>query len=569
MILTLLTFLPLIGAALIALIPDSRVREIKAVAIVAAVATLIAAIAMAVRFHPSNYHFQLLENVPWIPSLGITYLMGVDGISLGMVLLTAVLGVVAVAYSLYETRKVKLFMLLLLVLETSMLGTFLALDLILFYAFFELALFPLAILTLVWGGENRTKAAMRVFLYLFGGSILMLVGMVWMAHQNQVSNGIFTFNLLEIQNTVSEGRFWTGAIQAEPYVFWAFAIAFLIKSPAFPFHTWLIDSYTEAPIGAVLLGVLVKTGTYGLIRFNLTLFPQALPQAAPTILALAVIGILYGGIVAAVQNDLRRLIAYSSVAHIGFILLGIFSLSHDGLVGGVLGQLNHGIATGALILLVGFLILRKRSTDVRQYGGLMAQMPVLATLFLLATVAAVGLPGTNAFVGEFLALLGMFESGLAQVGGLSLVFVVLAAAGVILSAVYMLIGYKRIFHGPIVHGDLLRLKDLKPAEVALAGILIAAIFVFGVQPALLTKSMEPAAVATQEMGLNLPGMRPSWSDDDMRLDEKLNLTANRYGRRIVLARAEDALHPDFGLKPPKPRPTAPRTTRAASVGASE
>jgi NADH-quinone oxidoreductase subunit M len=545
--LSLLVFLPLIGALIVGLMPQSQAKAIKIVAMSATVATLAVTIATVLQYHIGDFHFQMVEKHDWIPSLGISYLLGVDGISLGMVFVTALLGVVAMAFSLYETKQVKAFMLLLLILETSMLGTFVALDLILFYAFFELALFPLAILTLIWGGEQRVRASMRVFLYLFGGSILMLVGMVWLAHLNQLASGVLSFSLLDIQQNVANGTLWTGAMYAQPVIFWAFALAFLIKSPAFPFHTWLIDSYTQAPIGAVLLGVLVKTGTYGLIRFNLTLFPDALPKAAPVILALAVIGIIYGAIVAAVQTDLRRLIAFSSVAHIGFIILGAFSLSYDGIVGSAMGQVNHGIATGALMLLVGFLLLRKHTTDVRQYGGLKAQMPLFATLFLLATVAAIGLPGTNAFVSEFLALMGTFESGFGRLEGLNVWFAVLAASGVILAAVYMLIGYMKVFYGPVTHGDIKRLRDIKPWEAAVTALLLVGIFWGGFHPSSFTAPMESSSNAIRMMSQGVPGAHPIWSDEDMQMDSGLNLTANRRNRRIVLGVAE--LHPGNEIAP--------------------
>src|SRR5665213_2557362 len=387
MLLTLLTFAPLIAALFIALVPAEFAKAIKGIALVGAVTTLALAIVVYCRFEPGNFHFQQMETAQWIPSLGIRYQLGVDGISLWMVLMTSVLGIVATGVSLYETKRVKAFMILLLLLETTMLGTFLALDMILFYTFFEAALLPIALLIWIWGDEKRQKAAVRVFIYLFAGSILMLVGMIILARQVQQASGVMSFSIIDIQASVANGSLWTGALNLEAWVFWAFALAFLIKSPAFPFHTWLVDSYTQGPTGGVILGVIVKTGTYGLIRFCLTLFPDVLPSATPWIMALAVTGILYGGAVAAVQVDIKRLIAFSSVAHVGFIVLGAFSMSYNGLMGASLGGVNHGFATGALFLLIGLLYLRRRARGINDFGGLKTQMPIFAALFLIATLA--------------------------------------------------------------------------------------------------------------------------------------------------------------------------------------
>lgn len=539
-LLSFLTFLPLIGALIVSLVPAEHVKAIKGLAVVFAALTLGVSVVTYLRFAPGDYHFQLVESVPWIPSLGINYQMGVDGISLWMVLMTAVLGVVATGISVYETKRVKAFMILLLLLETTMLGTFLAVDMILFYTFFEAALLPIALLIWVWGDEKRKKAAVRVFIYLFAGSILMLVGMIVLAQLTRSATGRMSFSLIDVQAAVAHGSLWVGALNLEGWVFWAFALAFLIKSPAFPFHTWLVDSYTQAPTGAVILGVLVKTGTYGLIRFCLTLFPDVLPHATPVIMTLAVIGILYGGVAAAVQTDMKRLIAFSSLAHVGFIVLGAFSMSYNGVLGAVLGGANHGIATGALFLLVGLLYLRRRARGLNDFGGLKSQMPIFAALFLIATLAAVGLPGTNAFIGELLALLGTFESGFAHVYGLTLAFSVLAAVGVILAAVYMLIFFQRMFYGEAKLPAVRRLKDLKPWEVALALVPTALILWGGLYPSTFTKPMEASVNATRMMGMNAPDYRPAWADTNMSLDENLNLKSSVTGTPIQVA--ESGVH---------------------------
>ncbi|MHB8637163.1 MAG: complex I subunit 4 family protein [Fimbriimonadaceae bacterium] len=540
-ILSLVTFAPLIGALLISLVPAEHVKAIKALAMVTAIATLGLSVLMYLQFQAADFHFQLMESVPWIPSLGIRYELGVDGISLWMVLMTAVLGVVATGVSVYETKRAKAFMILLLLLETTMLGTFVAVDMILFYTFFEAALLPIALLIWVWGDERRKKAAVRVFIYLFAGSIFMLVGMIVLAHLTQSATGRLSFSLIDVQAAVAHGSLWAGALNLEAWVFWAFALAFLIKSPVFPFHTWLVDSYTQAPTGAVILGVLVKTGTYGLLRFCLTLFPDTLPHAAPLIMSLALIGILYGGAAAAVQVDIKRLIAFSSLAHVGFIVLGAFSMSYNGLLGATLGGVNHGIATGAIFLLIGFLYLRRKSRGINEFGGLKAQMPVFSALFLVATLAALGLPGTNAFVGEFLALLGTFESGLAHIAGLSVVYAVLAAAGVILAAVYMLILFQRLFYGEPRLPAIRRLKDLKPWEVALALVPTALILWGGAYPSTFTHPMEASVNATRMMGMNPASSRPAWSEQSESLDAGLNLQSGSPGATAPISAA--GLHP--------------------------
>ncbi len=537
MLLSLVVFAPLIAALLVALVPAEFTNWIKGLAMIGAVATLALALVVYANFDPANFHFQQVQAVPWIPSLGIQYQLGVDGISLWMVLMTAVLGIVATGVSLYETKRVKAFMILLLLLETTMLGTFLSLDMILFYTFFEAALLPIALLIWIWGDEKRQKAAVRVFIYLFAGSILMLVGMIILAHQTQLASGRMSFSIIDVQAAVANGNLWTGALNLEAWVFWAFALAFLIKSPAFPFHTWLIDSYTQGPTGGVILGVIVKTGTYGLIRFCLTLFPDVLPSATPWIMALAVIGILYGGAVAAVQVDIKRLIAFSSVAHVGFIVLGAFSMSYNGLMGAALGGVNHGFATGALFLLIGLLYLRRRARGINDFGGLKSQMPIFAALFLISTLAAVGLPGTNAFVSEFLALLGSFESGLAHVSGLTLAYVAFAALGVVLAAVYMLILFQKMFYGEAKLPAVRRLKDLKVWEVGLVAIPTVFILWGGLHPSLFTKSMEASVNATRMMGMNTPERRPSWRATEQSMDAQLNLFTKIDGVPIQLSPA--------------------------------
>jgi len=491
-------------------LPENKPKLIKGIAFAVSLITFGISLFILNEFQPGNFHFQLMEHYYWIPSLGISYQMGIDGISLWMVILTTFLGVVSVALSKYETRRLRIFFALLLLLETSLIGTFLALDLVLFYSFFELLLFPMAFLIWIWGDENRKLAATRFFIYLFGGSILMLVGMVILAHQTKLATGHISFSILDIQAAAANGTLWKGAFPLEQFVFWTLAIAFLIKSPSFPFHTWLVDSYTQAPIGAVLLGALIKTGVYGLIRFCLPLFPEVQAQATPIILTLAVIGILYGAILAAVQTDVKKVIAFSSVSHVGFIILGVFSASQIGLMGGVLGGFFHGVASGLLITLIALICMRRGSRNITAFGGLKAQMPIFATLFLVALIAAIGLPGTNGFISEFLSLLGAFQSGYAQIGGVSVVFAIIATTGVIFAVIYMLLLMQKMFYGPDDNPKIQALRDLHPWEIAIGVAFSILIFVGGVIPSVFTRTMEASVIATNLMAQSGVGDRPAW-----------------------------------------------------------
>ncbi len=512
-LLSLVTFMPILGALLLLLIPATQERTIKMVAIATGVLTFALSLVVLSRFDSSTYKFQLMELVEWIPSLGINYRMGVDGISIWLVILTALLSVIALGYSVYVKTNVKSYMALLLLLETSMLGAFLSLDMIVFYSFFELSLIPMYFLIAIWGGERRKYAAAKFFIYTFAGSILMLVGMVMLAFLYQRQFGIWTFSILDIQAGVANGVLWTGALQAQLFTFWAFAIAFLVKSPAFPFHTWIPDAYAEAPTaGPILSSVMVKMGTYGFLRFCLPLFPDALPGAIPILTTLAVIGILYGAILAAVQTDMRRLLAYSTVSHMGFVLLGIFSLNQIGLVGGAYQQLNHGITASALFLLVGYLIQRRGTAELREYGGLKERMPIFATLFLIAMLSSVGLPGLNGFVGEFLAMLGAFQSGYQHLHGLNTAFVAIAAGGVVLAAVYLLYMFQQVFYGPITNPVNDRLRDIKPWETGLACSLIVLMFWGGLYPSTFTKPMEASLEASRLMATSPANSRPMWLD---------------------------------------------------------
>jgi NADH-quinone oxidoreductase subunit M len=421
---------------------------------------------------------QFGERVAWISSLGIYYHLGVDGISLPLVLLTTFLSPIALleAWRSVETR-VKEFAIFLLVLETGMLGVFLALDLFLFFIFWEAMLIPMYFLIGIWGGEQRIYATVKFVLYTMAGSAVMLVGILTLYFLNAQHSGQLSFYLFDLYRLpLSLGQ--------QKLLFGAFFLSFAIKVPLFPFHTWLPDAHVEAPTaGSVILaGVLLKMGTYGFVRFCLPLFPQASAVYAPWIAVLAVIGILYGALVAMVQPDAKKLIAYSSVSHLGFVMLGIFSGTMAGLQGSMIQMVNHGLSTGALFLLVGMIYERRHTRLIADYGGLWHQVPMFAAFFLVVTFSSIGLPGLNGFVGEFLILLGAFET--------QRVFAVLAALGIILGAVYMLWLYQRMMFGALTHEANQRLTDLSGREIALLVPIVVLMFWIGIYPGTFLRKMD-------------------------------------------------------------------------------
>lgn len=524
-ILSLVTFLPLFAALVILFIPEVFAKTIKGFAIAATVVTFLVSLQVLAQFQGGSYHFQMVEFVPWIKQAGIHYRLGVDGISIWLVLLTTFLMVISTVFSVYVGSRVKAYMALMLILETAMLGVFLSLDMILFFTFFEITLIPMYFLIAIWGGDKRAYASIKFFLFTAAGSIFMLLGMLFLGYIQWKTNGAWSFSILDIQANVASGKFWIDFMAIEPLIFWSFALAFMVKCPMFPFHTWLPDAHTEAPTAGsiILAGVLLKMGTYGFLRFCLPLFPDTLTHQVVPIMILAVVGIVYGAIVSAMQPDVKRLVAYSSVSHMGFVMLGIFSLTQSGLMGGSYQQLNHGISTGALFLLIGLIYERTHTRLFKDYGGLKAQMPIFAALFLIVMLSSVGLPGLNGFVGEFFSMYGAFEASYSGQYGLSVWYSVIAGTGVILAAVYLLWMFQKMFYGPITNPALKRLKDLKKWEIGLVGAMVVFMFWGGLLPNTFLKKMEASLGATRMMGLNNVRSRPIWSDYAMEMDAKGNL----------------------------------------------
>ena len=471
-------FLPLLGAIVLAGCPRVHANALRWGAFVVMLVTFGMSLALYLLFDPAFPEMQLSERVAWISSVGIFYHIGIDGISLPLVLLTTFLSPIALlgAWHSISTR-VKEFTIFMLLLETAMLGAFLALDLFLFFIFWEAMLIPMYFIIGIWGGENRLYATVKFVLYTMAGSALMLVAIFALYALHQRFSGQLSFDLIDLYRVPLSPR-------QQKWLFLAFFLSFAIKVPLFPFHTWLPDAHVEAPTaGSVILaGVLLKMGGYGLLRFCLPLFPEATAAYAPAIAGLAVIGIIYGALVAMVQPDVKKLVAYSSVSHLGFVVLGIFSRQTAGIEGSVLQMVNHGLSTGGLFLLVGMLYDRRHTRLIADYGGLWRQMPIFAVFFLVVMFSSIGLPGLNGFVGEFLILLGTFAY--------NKLFAVLAATGIILGAVYMLWMYQRVMYGEITHEENRHLSDLSGREIALLVPVVLMMVWIGVYPRTFLRPMD-------------------------------------------------------------------------------
>jgi len=482
MILSLCIALPVLTAILLLFVPRAQETAVRWIALLGSVAAFIATLVMLADFRVGEAGFQMVEQVKWVPSIGAEWHLGVDGISLFLVLLTSLLTVLCIISSWSSIHeRVKEYHFFFLLLEAGMIGVFVALDLFVFYVMWEVMLVPMFFLIGVWGGPRRIYATIKFFLFTMAGSVLMLAGILYVYfHTTDPVTGLHTFNLLLV---TEQAKF---PLQVQTWLFLSFALAFGIKVPLFPLHTWLPDAHTEAPTaGSVILaGVLLKMGTYGFLRFCLPIFPLATVKFVPLISILAIIGILYGALVAMVQKDVKKLVAYSSVAHLGFVMLGMFALNIQGLSGSLLQQINHGISTGALFLLVGVIYERRHTRLITDYGGIAKVMPVYASLFMIIALSSIGLPGLNGFVGEFLILLGTFaENG---------VYAVLGTAGIILAAVYLLWMYQRVFFGQITHEENTHLKDVTLREGLVIGVLVVMAIWIGVYPHPFLSRMQPS-----------------------------------------------------------------------------
>ena len=477
--------LPLVGAIVINLVPRSRGDVFKQVALSFAALSGALSFYLVAEFDRHEAGFQFVTNWQWIKSLGISWHLGVDGISLFLLALTGLLFPIAIA-AIKPEREPKSYYTWLLVLMAGSMGVFVALDLVVFFLFFEIVLVPMYFLIGLWGHGDRIYAATKFFLYTMLGSGFMLVGILATAFLHQKgSGGALTFDVVKIAQDQSIST------NAARWIFGSFALAFAVKVPLFPVHTWLPDAHTEAPTaGSVILaGVMLKLGTYGFIRFGLYLFPEAAHFFAPLLLTLGVIGIIYGAICATMQKDLKRLVAYSSVAHLGFIVLGIFSLTTQGIEGGVLQMVNHGITTPAMFMLVGMIYERRHTRQISELSGLQKVAPIMAGVFMLVMLSSVGLPGLNGFPGEFLALLGTFKG--------ARWWAVVAASGVILAALYLLWAYQRVFHGePTPDNE--GMRDLKLSEGLGLLPLLVLIVVLGVYPTPMLQRIEPSVKALVE-----------------------------------------------------------------------
>ncbi|MGE5262324.1 MAG: complex I subunit 4 family protein [Acidobacteriota bacterium] len=481
-LLSLLIVIPLAGALVLLLVPRQNAGAIKWVALVTVLVNFVVSVFLFVSFRTGTADMQFVERAEWIPQLGISWYVGVDGLSLLLIVLTTFLMIIAIGGSWTSiTDRVLEYNLLFLVLESGVIGVFSSLDLFLFYVFWEFTLIPMAFLIGVWGHGRRVYAAVKFILFTMFGSTLMLVALLALVFINRSATGTLTFALTDILRTPVP-------VGIQPILFAAFALAFAIKVPMFPFHTWLPDAHVEAPTaGSVILaGVLLKMGTYGFIRFNLPLFPQAARDYAPLLIALAIIGIIYGAIVSAVQRDIKSLVAFSSVSHLGFVMLGLFAFNAQGMSGGILQMINHGLSTGALFLLVGMLYERRHTRLIADFGGIAKVMPVFAAFFLIVMFSSVGLPGLNGFVGEFLILTGAFRA--------NVWYAVLAATGVVLSAIYLLWMYQRAMNGPVSNQANAQLPDLSRREIALLAALVIFIIWIGVYPRTFLDPMQASVI---------------------------------------------------------------------------
>lgn len=537
-VLSLLIFVPLLGAVVLYLLPwcrpavDPHGERSRVVALLTSLVTLALSVVVYQRFDGGSAALQLQESVPWIPSFGVSYALGIDGISVFLVLLTTVLMPIVVLASRSVHARVRGYLANMLVLETAMLGTLLSLDLLLFYVFWELMLAPMYFIIGIWGGKRRIYATLKFVLYTVVGSVLMLVALLYVVWKYYEQTGQVSFLLAEVVKTTNLTR------GEELWLFAAFALAFGIKVPVFPFHTWLPDAHVEAPTGGsvILAGVLLKMGLYGFIRFAYPLFPRAAEVFAPYLALLAVIGIVYGALVAWAQSDIKKLVAYSSVSHLGYCVLGFVAFNAVSVSGSLYQMLNHGVSTGALFLLVGVLYDRKHTRLIADYGGLAGRVPVFAFLFLVFTLSSIALPLTNGFIGEFMILTGSFVSFKALTA--------VAISGVVLGAVYMLSLYLKTMFGPIDQAKNGDLEDVTRGELITFAPLFVLVFVMGIFPNLFLSVMDPTVRSYLSM---VEGRRAvlvqveaaaSAAGDEQGAGMVLGVTG--HGAAVAAARSKDA-----------------------------
>ncbi len=506
-LLSIITFVPLAGAVLLAFLPKDEAGQIRVIAFITSLVGFGVSLPLAWLYDRQAGGLQFQEHAPWIPSLGISYHLGADGIAIVLVLLTTFLAPIVIVSTWGSIhRRVKELMIAILILQTAMIGAFVALDLVLFYVFWELMLVPMYLIIGIWGSERRIYAAVKMFLFTAAGSLLMLVGILYLYWQTKaLPGGAPSFDygaMLQVPLTHPQ----------EAWLFAAFAVAFAIKVPIWPLHTWLPDAHVQAPAAGsiILAGVLLKMGTFGFVRYAMPLFPWATHHFAPIVGWLGVIGIVYGSFMSMAQTDMKKLIAYSSVAHLGFVMVGLMALSTIAASGAVLQMVNHGISTGALFLLVGYMYDRRHTREISAYGGQAKATPVLAAIFLVVTLSSIGLPGTNGFVGEFLILLGTFSSH----ATFGIAWGVVGATGVILGAVYMLTLYQKAYLGPMTHPEVKKTKDLSKREIfTLVPLLLGIVFI-GVYPQPVLNLIEKpvadvvARVSPQAVAPAAPAVRP-------------------------------------------------------------
>jgi NADH-quinone oxidoreductase subunit M len=563
-LLNIVVFLPLVFAALLVLLPAGEHGQLRAVTLIGMLVDLVFGVWAYAKYVPGGREFQLEYRVPWFTEFGLSYHIGVDGLAVSLLLLTVFLGpLVVMASTTYITHRIKEFHLALLILQTTMLGALVSLDVLLFYVFFEAMLIPMYLLVGVWGSEDRQMAAVKFFLYTLAGSLLMLVAIVALYFLSGPA-GSRSFDYAAIYNALlganqelarctAAGENACGALTGlastlhtwGPLMFAAFALAFAIKVPMWPVHTWLPDAHVQAPVAGsmILAGVMLKMGTFGFWRFAIPLFPVATEQARPLLATLSVVGIVYGALMCLAQRDIKKLIAYSSVSHLGFCMLGMLAITAEGATGSAYQMLNHGVSTGALFLLFGFLYERRHTRLMADYGGIAKVMPVFTASFILITFSSVAVPGTNGFIGEFLVLLGTFKSNL------GLIFGVLAALGVILGAAYMLWMVQKVFFGSLTHRENQFLKDMNLREFATTAPFLVLVLVMGLMPQPFLDRLAPSTerfVARASVGT--PGATP----DDAKLPIEV----------LPLPRAETAAAPSHPSSPLAAAPTvAPSTSR--------